>query len=920
MVPITCNAVGDILALAELVIDVVRALNDARGAPAEYRAFNQELNSLHAILLTATRIAKNTDDPVLREEIIRNVDQCGRDVQASLARVADLSALSDDAGSTSGMRDRFRRNRYKLVWRFKHRDEAQTFRQELATATQRLTMLFVLSHTNGAVSFRTNVLNKMDALVSQHGDLSDTIHRHTVLAIRRRNTPHRHDGLVRDLYECLPEGVDSQVAVIAVLCAAICAMGPYDQVTPKALLLVLIYLLSRSSGKRDHALALDVAYSEINSVTLLDALGRKLTLPFELCGTYEMFHSTLVNLFAQTNGRWFIDSRRYTLRLLLSPHPSIYEITQRLYPIDAINWASIVIPGSKLEMAVLVMQAPSQSEETLLSSSVGELTCPICPVQTLSRHNVAYWNEYFACITCGRRFNKGTKGRMFREHGTTILSGSTSSASNAIDFSADRGRYPRSIRPMRPSHILPSSVDDGQPPRIPLRWETQVQTFTRIDIHESWPWSSFSPGYYSVETSPQDHRGFLTAAQNGHHALVSTLIDEGVDVNATSKSGYTALHLAALDGHVETIELLLSRGAFIDAIARYNVTPLASATMSDQHEAAAILLARGAAVDASMSARSIILHIAAMVGNTAVLQSMIHLGVDVNTPLDMSECGGDTSALDKALLFSLSSDTVRVLLQHGADASLPHSDSASSTTGDGFSTLSFAMSPSRPDGDSTIALDVAEMLFEWIMERDQMWHSKVDPEEMMMWLSRAICCNRPKLINIILDTGVDVNAHFDDGETPLVQAAAQWGQVEPVALLLARGGDPNGDSMPPSRMKLTQEGSWKALHAASYNSTAEVVDILLRHGVDMNVQSECGLTPLSYALERLSERIWDVFHEQLLQRQEVVRLLLSRGGVVYDALSSSRLDNFLATGDVPRTPSDPHHDMVVPGAWCEDVE
>ena len=43
MVPITCNAVGDILALATLVLDVIRALNDARGSASEYRTFVDEL-------------------------------------------------------------------------------------------------------------------------------------------------------------------------------------------------------------------------------------------------------------------------------------------------------------------------------------------------------------------------------------------------------------------------------------------------------------------------------------------------------------------------------------------------------------------------------------------------------------------------------------------------------------------------------------------------------------------------------------------------------------------------------------------------------------------------------------------------------------------------------------------------------------
>ena len=143
MIPITCNAVGDILALAALVLDAIRALNDARGSAAEHRRFKSDLKGLHTILEAAARVAKDTVDDALRKELVREVDECGQDVQEALKRVTKFSAI-DTSGD--GFRARATRTRYKLEWRFSRRDEVQTVRNELVTATQRLTTLMVLSN------------------------------------------------------------------------------------------------------------------------------------------------------------------------------------------------------------------------------------------------------------------------------------------------------------------------------------------------------------------------------------------------------------------------------------------------------------------------------------------------------------------------------------------------------------------------------------------------------------------------------------------------------------------------------------------------------------------------------------------------------------------------------------------------------
>ncbi|KAL7555986.1 hypothetical protein ACA910_018384 [Epithemia clementina (nom. ined.)] len=59
-------------------------------------------------------------------------------------------------------------------------------------------------------------------------------------------------------------------------------------------------------------------------------------------------------------------------------------------------------------------------------------------------------------------------------------------------------------------------------------------------------------------------------------ALTDVVVEAGVDINATTKSGSTAIHLAALNGHSEIIKILHSHGATVDTKDNDGATPLAS--------------------------------------------------------------------------------------------------------------------------------------------------------------------------------------------------------------------------------------------------------------------------------------------------------------------------------------------------------
>lgn len=72
---------------------------------------------------------------------------------------------------------------------------------------------------------------------------------------------------------------------------------------------------------------------------------------------------------------------------------------------------------------------------------------------------------------------------------------------------------------------------------------------------------------------------------------------------------------------------------------------------------------------------------------------------------------------------------------------------------------------------------------------------------------------------------------------------------------LSPGADPN----------VKQQGGWTPLHQAAAHGHIEMLNLLLRHGADVDSMNDHGATPLDMAIEK--------------GRPEVARILRSRGSV-----------------------------------------
>jgi ankyrin repeat protein len=156
------------------------------------------------------------------------------------------------------------------------------------------------------------------------------------------------------------------------------------------------------------------------------------------------------------------------------------------------------------------------------------------------------------------------------------------------------------------------------------------------------------------------------AAYEGRLAVVRILLDGGAAVNPTGDGGFTPLHVAVVSGHAEIVRALLEAGARVDPRDSEGLTPLGMVGPSCDLEITKLLIDKGANVNARFHSGATILHGLPYAKHAnrhrAMAELLVSGGADVdaetdrerNTPLDMAAMFGNT-------------DVLEVLLAAGAD-------------------------------------------------------------------------------------------------------------------------------------------------------------------------------------------------------------------------------------------------------------
>lgn len=125
----------------------------------------------------------------------------------------------------------------------------------------------------------------------------------------------------------------------------------------------------------------------------------------------------------------------------------------------------------------------------------------------------------------------------------------------------------------------------------PQRGDTPLVVALRDDAGKVVKVLLDAPGLDLEARSANGNTALMMAAYKHQQATVEALLARGARVN---QSGWTALHYAASAGDLPIMQLLLARQAVVDARAPTNITPLMFAAREGQEQAVQLLLASGA--------------------------------------------------------------------------------------------------------------------------------------------------------------------------------------------------------------------------------------------------------------------------------------------------------------------------------------
>ncbi|KZV68964.1 hypothetical protein PENSPDRAFT_686785 [Peniophora sp. CONT] len=412
MFPITCSSVGDIIAVAELIHKIVKALKDNKGAAQDYRDFVHGLEMMASVMEEVHRIARNSANGIIQDVVLDYARRCCVDLHRANELTSGFEILirtqSSAVSNGVGVGDRLSRGARKLRWHFMKSSEAAEFTQRFRDYCSHIQLCVTLLNENtanfraqqqqrradlGVLTVREDIALLSASSSSRQGDIvrdlqalnTTSLSNTAVLAGRlysMRETIARNSRLVsenlsvgrftavqRDIQIMTRKRFISIALPILVSWVALVidsklasSQVQLRQYTPwLALCTIVLHCLWMQAA----TIPRTVGYDEMNSIIFIDFIGDRMNLPLQICGTLDDFHDLIDSLFKR--------KKRKGWSFVLKQAFEIIESTSS-NALTSWTWAEHVRVGAEIELAVVLRQ---------ISQGAPSIACPYCNAETL---------------------------------------------------------------------------------------------------------------------------------------------------------------------------------------------------------------------------------------------------------------------------------------------------------------------------------------------------------------------------------------------------------------------------------------------------------------------------------------------------------------------------------------------------------
>ena len=358
----------------------------------------------------------------------------------------------------------------------------------------------------------------------------------------------------------------------------------------------------------------------------------------------------------------------------------------------------------------------------------------------------------------------------------------------------------------------------------------------------------------------------IRACQDSSLEMVRLLLDRGADVNLTcgNKEGWTwgPLRTAAACGHLELVKMLVERGATVKGS-----SALHAAAEIGSLPLARFLLEHGASVGEINPIGETPLVNAATKHQSAMVKFLIEKGADVNA----ASTGRYSRTLLHHLVYFEDLEIAAIALEHGGDVNMKDFegktvlDSAVDRERVAFIEFLISKVPSLA-GPATLAV-VARCkdpkLVELLLEKGIPVDARDAGGSTALHVAAQKGCTRA--VDVLIKKGANIEARTSRGDTPLM-LAAEGHQAETVRQLLDAGAKVNAvrEAKAPTGRGRT------ALHSAARAGALDAAKLLLEKGANVKARTTDGQTPADLAKiatdELASRDRWDLL--ELLQNLE----------------------------------------------------